>query len=50
MAEHGWKVRRFPVDREGEFESPHFEGSRDGLRYDVHYWGGTEVNVLVYKP
>ena len=50
LAEHGWKVRRFPVDREGEFEYPHVEGSRDGLRYDVHYWGGTEVNVLVYKP
>ncbi len=38
LIEHGWTVKRFPVDREGDFEYPHVEGSRDGLRYDVHYW------------
>jgi hypothetical protein len=38
LIEHGWKVERFPVDRKGEFEYPHLEGYRDGLRYVVHYW------------
>ena len=38
LIEHGWTVKRFPVKREGDFEYPHVEGSRDGLRYDVHYW------------
>jgi hypothetical protein len=38
LTEHGWKVKRFPVDREGEFEYPHVDGVRDGLRYEVHYW------------
>ena len=38
LTEHGWKVRRFPVDREGEFEYPHVDGTRDDLRYEVHYW------------
>ena len=38
LTEHGWKVKRFPVDREGEFEYPHVDGVRDDLRYEVHYW------------
>jgi hypothetical protein len=38
LTEHGWAVKRFPVDREGDFEYPHVEGSRDDLRYEVHYW------------
>ncbi len=50
LIDHGWTVKRFPVDREGGFEYAHVEGSRDGLRYDVHYWGSTQVSVLVYKP
>jgi hypothetical protein len=54
LSEHGWTVKRFPVDREGEFEYPHLEGTHDGFRYVVHYWpsalGGTEIRILVYKP
>jgi hypothetical protein len=38
LTEHGWKVRRFPVDRDGEFEYPHVDGTREDLRYEVHYW------------
>ncbi len=38
LTEHGWEVKRFPVDREGEFEYPHVDGVRDDLRYEVHYW------------
>ena len=38
LIEHGWTVKRFPVKTEGDFEYPHIEGSREGLRYDVHYW------------
>ncbi len=54
LAEHGWTVKRFPVDREGEFEYPHLEGSRDGFRYVVHYFQlpgseGTDIRVLVYR-
>jgi hypothetical protein len=68
LAEHGWTVKRVAVNRKGDFEYPHVDGTRDGLRYEVHYWpinlqstapagwsnamgeGGSEVNVLVYKP
>ena len=54
LAEHGWTVKRFPVDREGEFEYPHLEGSRDGFRYVVHYFQlpgseGPDIRVLVYS-
>jgi hypothetical protein len=38
LIEHGWTVKRFPVNREGDFEYAHVEGRREGLRYDVHYW------------
>lgn len=38
LTEHGWTVKRVPVDREGDFEYPHLDGTRDGLRYEVHYW------------
>ena len=38
LTEHGRKVKRSPVDREGEFEYPHLDGVRDDLRYEVHYW------------
>ncbi len=38
LTEHGWKVKRFPVDREGEFEYPRVDGVRDDPRYEVHYW------------
>jgi hypothetical protein len=38
LTEHGWTVKRVPVDREGEFEYPHLEGTRNGFRYVVHYW------------
>jgi hypothetical protein len=38
LAGDGWNVKRFPVDREGEFEYPHVVGTRDGFHYDVHYW------------
>ena len=36
LIEHGWTVKRFPADREENFEYPHLEGSRDGFRYVVH--------------
>ncbi len=38
LTEHGWTVKRVPVDREGDFEYPHVAGTREGLRYEVHYW------------
>jgi hypothetical protein len=38
LAEHGWTVERVAVNREGDFEYPHVDGIRDGLRYEVHYW------------
>ena len=33
-------MKRYPVDRKGEFEYPHVDGTRDGFHYDVHYWPG----------
>jgi hypothetical protein len=46
LTEHGWEVKRFPVDGEGEFEYPHVDGVRDDLRYEVHYWPmGLESNA-----
>jgi hypothetical protein len=55
LAGRGWTVKRFPVKREGDFEYPHLEGTRDGLRYVVHSFqlpgsGVTDIRVLVYKP
>jgi hypothetical protein len=38
LAEHGWAVERVAVNRKGDFEYPHVDGTRDGLRYEVHYW------------
>ena len=38
LAEHGWTVKRVAVNRKGDFEYPHVDGTRDGLRYEVHYW------------
>jgi hypothetical protein len=38
LAEHGWTVERVAVNRKGDFEYPHVDGTRDGLRYEVHYW------------
>lgn len=38
LAEHGWTVERVAVNRKGDFEYPHVDGTRDGLRYQVHYW------------
>jgi hypothetical protein len=38
LTEHGWTVKRFPVKKEGNFEYPHVDGTREGLRYEVHYW------------
>jgi hypothetical protein len=38
LTEHGWTVKRFPVDGKGNFEYPHVDGTRDGLRYEIHYW------------
>jgi hypothetical protein len=38
LAEHGWTVERVAVNRKGDFEFPHVDGTRDGLRYEVHYW------------
>lgn len=54
LSERGWTVKRFSVDREGEFEYPHLEGSRDGLRYVVHSFrlpgsGVTDIRVLVHR-
>jgi hypothetical protein len=43
LTEYGWEV---------EQSSEETEGSRDGLRYVVHYWrnpGSTEVEVQVFK-
>lgn len=31
LTEHGWTVKRFPVDRQGEFEYAHVQGGRNGL-------------------
>jgi hypothetical protein len=49
LTEHGWKVQRFPTDRGGRIE-----GSRDGLRYMVHYSRfpeehATDVRIEVYR-
>jgi hypothetical protein len=54
LTEHGWTVKRFPVKREGDFEYPHLEGSRDGFRYVVHSFqlpgsGVTDIRALVYR-
>lgn len=38
LIEHGWRVKRVPVNRKGDFEYPHVDGTRNGLRYEVHYW------------
>jgi hypothetical protein len=44
LTEHGWKVERFPVspdpqsEEPGDFIYPHVDGTRDDLRYEVHYW------------
>jgi hypothetical protein len=44
LTEHGWKVERFPVspdpqsEEPGDFIYPHVVGTRDDLRYEVHYW------------
>ncbi len=38
LTEHGWEAKRFPVDRTGEFEYAHVDGTRDGFHYEVHYW------------
>jgi len=44
LTEHGWKVERFPVSQDpqseapGDFIYPHVDGTRDDLRYEVHYW------------
>ncbi len=43
LTEHGWTVKQSPEKT---------EGSRDGLRYVVHYWrnpGSTEVEVQVFE-
>ena len=55
LTEHGWKVERFPVSQDpqseepGDFIYPHVDGSRDDLRYEVHYWpaglhGGSKMS------
>ena len=55
LTEHGWKVERFPVsldpqsEEPGDFIYPHVDGSRDDLRYEVHYWptslsGGSKMS------
>ena len=54
LTEHGWKAKQFPVDREGEFEYAHVDGTRDGFHYEVHYWpvnnrDNTYVYTLVYR-
>jgi hypothetical protein len=54
LTEHGWKAKRFPVDRKGEFEYAHVDGTRDGFHYEVHYWPvnkreNTYVHTLVYR-
>ena len=44
LAEHGWKVKQHPVspdphsDEPGDFIYPHVDGTREDLRYEVHYW------------
>jgi hypothetical protein len=54
LTEHGWKVERFPVspdpqsEEPGDFIYPHVDGTRDDLRYEVHYWpaslhGGSKI-------
>ena len=43
LTEHGWEVKQ---------TSEETQGSRDGLRYVVHYWrnpGSTEVEVQVFE-
>jgi hypothetical protein len=55
LIEHGWKVESFPVspdpqsDLPGDFIYPHVDGTRDDLRYEVHYWptslsGGSKMS------
>ncbi len=46
--------KTFPVDRKGEFEYAHVDGTRDGFHYEVHYWPvnkreNTYVYTLVYR-
>lgn len=56
LAEYGWAVERVPMNTEGNFEHPHINGSRDDLRYVVHYFEPgprgpevTEVRVQVFR-
>lgn len=54
LTEHEWTAKRFPVQRERDFEYPHLEGSREDFRYVVHSFelpgsGVTEIRVLVYR-
>jgi hypothetical protein len=55
LTEHGWQVERVPVSRDpqseapGDFIYPHVDGTRDDLRYEVHYWptslhGGSKMS------
>jgi hypothetical protein len=55
LTEHGWKVERFPVSQDpqseepGDFIYPHVVGTRNDLRYEVHYWptglhGGSKMS------
>ena len=55
LAEHGWAVERSPV--RAADEPPRMDGSRDDLRYVVHYFGEpgprasdvTVVSVEVFR-
>src|SRR5215203_4669184 len=44
LTKHGWKVKQHPVspdpqsDEPGDFIYPHVDGTRNYLRYEVHYW------------
>ena len=55
LIEHRWKVKQFPVspdpqsEEPGDFIYPHVDGTRDDLRYEVHYWptslhGGSKMS------
>ena len=55
LTEHGWKVEPFPIspdpqsEKPGDFIYPHVDGTRDDLRYEVHYWptslsGGSKMS------
>ncbi len=56
LAEQGWAVERVPMSTEAD-EYPHINGSRDGLRYVVHFIGEpgprgsdvTGVQVQVFR-